>query len=101
MWKVCTMAYARWPRRGRSAMREDWERAMKIEGMRIAGGLAACLLGLVTLAQPGRLMAQVPVAAPTPAVAPGTASIHGHITSPLGPAITEGEVRLTTDRDTN
>jgi tetratricopeptide (TPR) repeat protein len=74
---------------------------MKIEGMRIAGGLAACLLGLVTLAQPGRLMAQVPVAAPTPAVAPGTASIHGHVTSPLGQAITEGEVRLSTDRDTN
>ena len=74
---------------------------MKIEGMRIAGGLAACLLGLVTLAQPGRLMAQVPVAAPKPAVAPGTASIHGHVTSPLGQAITEGEVRLSTDRDTN
>lgn len=74
---------------------------MKIEGMRIAGGLAACLLGLVTLAQSGRLMAQVPVAAPTPAVAPGTASIHGHITSPLGQAVTEGEVRLTTDRDLN
>jgi tetratricopeptide (TPR) repeat protein len=74
---------------------------MKIEGMRIAGGLAACLLGLVTLAQPGRLMAQGPVAAPTPAVAPGTASIHGHVTSPLGQAITEGEVRLSTDRDTN
>jgi tetratricopeptide (TPR) repeat protein len=70
---------------------------MKIEGMRIAGGLAACLLGLVTLAQPGRLMAQAPVAA----VAPGTASIHGHITSPLGQAITEGEVRLSTDRSAN
>jgi tetratricopeptide (TPR) repeat protein len=74
---------------------------MKIEGMRIAGGLAACLLGLVTLAQPGRLMAQVPVVAPTPAVAPGTASIHGHITSALGLAITEGEVRLSTDRSPN
>ena len=74
---------------------------MKIEGMRIAGGLAACLLGLVTLAQPGRLMAQGPVAAPTPAVAPGTASIHGHITSALGLAITEGEVRLSTDQNAN
>jgi tetratricopeptide (TPR) repeat protein len=69
---------------------------MKIEGMRIAGGLAACLLGLVTLAQPGRMMAQA-----APAAAPGTASIHGHVTSPLGMAITVGEVRLTTDRNPN
>jgi hypothetical protein len=66
---------------------------MKIEGMRIAGGLAACLLGLVTLAQPGRMMAQAAAAA--------TASIHGHVTSPLGQAIKEGDVRLTTDRSPN
>ena len=70
---------------------------MKICEMRIAGVLTACLLGLVSLVQPGRLMAQP--AAPAPA--PATAGIHGHVTSPLGQAITEGEVRLTTDRNTN
>jgi tetratricopeptide (TPR) repeat protein len=70
---------------------------MKMDGTRIAGVLAACFLGLVSMAQPGRLMAQ-PAA---PAVAPGTVSIHGHITSPLGQAIPNGEVRLTTDRSAN
>ena len=80
-------------------MREGWERAMKINGMRIAGVLAACLLGLVTLSGPGRLMAQA--AAPAPAAAPGTASIHGRVNDPLGVPVTNGEVRLTTDRNLN
>ena len=72
---------------------------MKINGMRIAGVLAACLLGLVTLSGPGRLMAQA--AAPAPAAAPGTASIHGRVNDPLGVPVTNGEVRLTTDRNLN
>ena len=62
---------------------------MKIFGMRIAGALTACLLGLATMAQPGRLMAQ------------GTASIHGHVTNPAGMPLATGEVRLTTDKNPN
>jgi tetratricopeptide (TPR) repeat protein len=72
---------------------------MKICEIKIAGVLTACLLGLVSLAQPGRLMAQP--AAPAAAPAAATAGIHGHVTSPLGQAITEGDVRLTTDRNPN
>ena len=72
---------------------------MKIYGMRIAAVLTACLLGLVTLAQTGRLMAQA--AAPAPAAVPGAASVHGHVNDPLGIAVTNGEVRLTTDRNLN
>ena len=72
---------------------------MKISRMRIAGVLTACLLGLVTLAQPGRLMAQA--AAPAPAAIPGAASIHGHVIDPGGVPVTNGEVRLTTDRNLN
>jgi len=67
--------------------------------MRIAGVLTACLLGLVSLAQPGRLMAQA--AAPAPAAIPGAASIHGHVIDPGGVPVTNGEVRLTTDRNLN
>lgn len=72
---------------------------MKISRMRIAGVLTACLLGLVTLAQPGRLMAQA--AAPAPAAIPGAASIHGRVNDPLGVPVTNGEIRLTTDRNLN
>jgi tetratricopeptide (TPR) repeat protein len=72
---------------------------MKISRMRIAGVLTACLLGLVSLAQPGRLMAQA--AAPAPAAIPGAASIHGHVIDPGGVPVTNGEVRLTTDRNLN
>jgi tetratricopeptide (TPR) repeat protein len=68
---------------------------MKIFGMRIAGGLTACLLGLVWLAQPGRMMAQV--AAP----AEPTASMHGHVQDPLGAALAGGVVKLSTDRGKN
>ncbi len=62
---------------------------MRVFGMRVAGAAAACLLGLVTMAQPARTMAQA---------APGTGSIHGHVINPAGTPVTNGEVRLTTDR---
>jgi len=61
---------------------------MKIFGMRVAGSMAACLLGLVALGQPTPLMAQ----------ATATGSIHGHVTNPAGTPVTKGDVRLTTDR---
>jgi tetratricopeptide (TPR) repeat protein len=41
------------------------------------------------MAQPARTMAQA---------APGTGSIHGHVINPAGTPVTNGEVRLTTDR---
>jgi tetratricopeptide (TPR) repeat protein len=69
---------------------------MKIFGMRIAGVLTACLLGLVWLTQPGRLMAQ---AAPVAAPAGPTASMHGHANDSVGIPVTSGEVRLSTDRN--
>jgi hypothetical protein len=72
---------------------------MKIYGMRITGVLAACLLGLVWLAQPVRLMGQT--TAPAAAPAPGTAGIHGHVNDPTGVPLTSGEVRLTTDKNPN
>jgi hypothetical protein len=62
---------------------------MKTFGIRVAGIFAASLLGVVSLAQPGRLMAQ------------GTASIHGHVQNPAGQPLTTGEVRLTTDKNAN
>jgi tetratricopeptide (TPR) repeat protein len=59
---------------------------MKIFGLRFAGVAAASFLGLVTLAQPARLLAQ-------------TASIHGHVQNPAGMPLTTGEVRLSTDKN--
>jgi len=63
--------------------------------MRIAGVLTACLLSLVWLMLPGRMMAQ--------AVEPAgpTASIHGHVQDPLGVALAGGVVKLSTDRGRN
>ncbi len=61
-------------------------------GMKIASGLTVCLLGLVSLAQPGRLMAQA---------APATASIHGHVQDPVGIPLANGTVQLSTDRSQN
>jgi tetratricopeptide (TPR) repeat protein len=58
---------------------------MKILGMRVAGALAASFLGLVTLAQPARLMAQ--------------ATVHGHAQNAAGMPVTEGEVRFTTEKN--
>ena len=72
-----------------SVMRGFGVREMKIFGMRFAGTLAACLLGMATMAQPGQLLAQ------------GTASIHGKVNNPAGMPITTGEVRLTTDKNPN
>jgi hypothetical protein len=69
---------------------------MKIFGIRIAGVLAACFLGMVSLAQPGRLMAQAGETAPAAA---SVATIHGHVNDPLGIPFTKGEVRLTTDKN--
>jgi tetratricopeptide (TPR) repeat protein len=60
---------------------------MKISNARIAGSLAACFVGLAMLAQPGHLMAQA------------AATIHGHVQNPAGQTVTEGEVRLTTDKN--
>jgi len=60
---------------------------MKIFGTKMAGVLAAGVLMLVALAQPARMMAQ------------GTATIHGHVQNPAGQAVTNGEIRLTTDRN--
>ena len=60
---------------------------MKIFGVRIAGALAAGVLGLMALGQPARLNAQ------------GTATIHGHVQNPAGMPVTNGEVRLTTDKN--
>ena len=60
---------------------------MKILGLRIAGVVAAGFLGLVTMAQPARLLAQT------------NAKIHGHVGNPAGMPLTTGEVRLTTDKN--
>jgi tetratricopeptide (TPR) repeat protein len=59
---------------------------MMIPKMKSAGSLAACFVGLVMLAQPGRLMAQA-------------ATIHGHVQNAAGQAVTAGEVRLTTEKN--
>ncbi len=58
---------------------------MKRFGMRISGILVASLMAVVLLAQPGRLLAQ-------------DASIHGHANDPLGVAVKNAQVKLTTDR---
>jgi hypothetical protein len=59
---------------------------MKILGFRLAGAIAACLMGFAAMEQPARLMAQA------------TGSIHGRVTNPVGTPVTAGDVRLTTDR---
>ncbi len=60
---------------------------MRIFGVRIAGAVAAGVLGLLALGNPGRLMAQMP------------ATIHGHVQNPAGVALTTGTVKLTTDKN--
>jgi tetratricopeptide (TPR) repeat protein len=62
------------------------EKTMKRFGMRFAGVAAACALGLMSLGQPGRVLAQA------------VGSIHGHVTNPAGTPVTKGDVRLTTDK---
>jgi tetratricopeptide (TPR) repeat protein len=58
---------------------------MKIFGITLAGAVAASFLGLATLAHP--------------AMAQGTASIHGHVQNPAGMPFTTGEVRLSTEKN--
>jgi tetratricopeptide (TPR) repeat protein len=60
---------------------------MKRFGWGFSGSLAGALLAVMIMAHPIQAMAQA---------AEGT--IHGHVQNPLGIAITNGEVRLTTDR---
>jgi hypothetical protein len=60
---------------------------MKIFRNNLAGALVAGVLGLVALGQPGRLQAQ------------GAATVHGHVQNPAGMPLTNGEVRLTTDKN--
>ena len=62
---------------------------MKRIGLKISSTLAAALLVIVALAQPSRSWAQT---------ATGTASIHGTVLNPAGAPVTNGEIRLTTDR---
>jgi tetratricopeptide (TPR) repeat protein len=72
---------------------------MRILGTRIAVPFAACLLGVVTFAQAGRLIAQT---APAAQAAPGSASIHGKVINPAGlPLTPNGEVKLTTEKNPN
>jgi tetratricopeptide (TPR) repeat protein len=61
---------------------------MKILGMKVLAALAVGVLGLAVLAQPGRLVAQ-------------SATIHGHVQNAAGQPISDGTVRLTTDRNPN
>jgi hypothetical protein len=73
-------------------------RQTRILGMRIAGGFAACLLGVLTFASAGRLAAQT---APAAEAAPGSASIHGKVINPAGMPLAGGEVKLTTEKNPN
>jgi tetratricopeptide (TPR) repeat protein len=59
---------------------------MKISGMKFAAAVMAGVLGLTGYA-------------PTRALAQTGATIHGHVQNPAGQPITQGEVRLTTDRN--
>jgi tetratricopeptide (TPR) repeat protein len=67
------------------------EDSMKRIGLKVSSTLAAALLVVLAVAQPGRLMAQAAATGPT-------GSIHGHVVNPVGQPITKGEVRLSTDR---
>jgi tetratricopeptide (TPR) repeat protein len=60
---------------------------MKIFGIKMAAAVAASFLGLATLAQPARLMAQA------------TASIHGHVQNAAGMPVGNAEVRLSTEKN--
>src|ERR1035441_4920981 len=82
-------------------------REMRVLGTRIAVTFAACLLGVVTFAQAGRLSAQTAPAQAAPAqaapaqAAPGSASIHGKVINPAGMPLSSGEVKLTTEKNPN
>ena len=59
---------------------------MKQIGLKVSSTLAVALLMVLALAHPRALMAQA------------TASIHGHVNNAAGMAMTQGDVKLTTDR---
>jgi tetratricopeptide (TPR) repeat protein len=69
---------------GASAPKGFGGEGMKNFGMRVAVGMASCVL---LLAAPGRLMAQA------------GATIHGHVNDAAGIAVKSGEVRLSTDKN--
>lgn len=60
---------------------------MKQSGWNFGVSLAGALLAVTTMVYPSRSFAQ-----------DAAASIHGHVTNPIGQPITTGEVKLTTDR---
>ncbi|GGA75508.1 hypothetical protein GCM10011507_28580 [Edaphobacter acidisoli] len=60
---------------------------MRQIGWKMGGTLAACLLMTYVMAHPASAVAQT-----------GTASIHGHVSNPLGQPLTSGDIKLTTDR---
>jgi tetratricopeptide (TPR) repeat protein len=68
-------------------------KSMKRIGLKIST-LATTLLVILAMAQPSRSMAQIT----EKQQGLGDASIHGHVSNPVGQAITKGEVRLTTDK---
>jgi tetratricopeptide (TPR) repeat protein len=62
---------------------------MKRFGWKFGSSLAGALLAVLTVAQPAQVLAQDAAAG---------ASVHGHVTNPVGQPITTGDVKLTTDR---
>jgi hypothetical protein len=64
------------------------EKNMKRIGLKVSSTLATALLVVAVMVQPARSIAQVV----------GDASVHGHVTNPVGQPVNQGEVRLSTDR---
>ncbi len=67
---------------------------MKRIGLKSSNILASALLVALTMVQAGRSMAQMK----TDEKGVGDATIHGHVTNPIGQPVTTGEVRMTTDK---
>src|ERR1700679_2686220 len=63
-----------------------------LKARKISSALAAALLVTLAAAQPSRSMAQT-----VKEQGLGEATIHGHVSNPIGQAVTKGEVRFTTD----
>jgi tetratricopeptide (TPR) repeat protein len=61
--------------------------AMKVFGMRMAGVVAAAVLSVMTLGQPGQAVAQA------------GATVHGRVLNGAGLPVQGGEVRLTTEKN--
>jgi tetratricopeptide (TPR) repeat protein len=66
---------------------------MKRIGLKVSSTLATALLVVAVMVQPGRSVAQT-----IKEQGLGDASVHGHVTNPVGQAVNQGEVRLSTDR---